>query len=186
MRKLKTLAVLSVTALGLLGASASFACMGPQIEGGPKMQRCLEDRDLEADREAMQKRMQERVVYRLEKLGASLSLREDQQAAWTAFQGALLVGAQDARAGLKDHRGLIREMGAMSAPERLRLMEERMASHQAGLKKTREAVEAFYGQLDADQKNVFDAKFSPHEGLRDNMRQLKERGLMPPMQRQAD
>lgn len=152
--KLKTILMSSMLAMGALGATAAFACMPPGDAGEPRT-RCAKPSKHDEGKKA--EMMKERLQYRMTLLEKALDLKDDQKTDWAAFQASLLSSDD-----MKD-RGALRERIAsfseMTAPERLRAMEDGLAKHQAALAKKREAVEAFYAILDKEQQAVFDQQF---------------------------
>ncbi len=101
--------------------------------------------------------MAERAVAREELFKAQLQLKPAQDAAWTAFLGAMKHSGGHAKAMPVAPMDLAK----MSTPERLDAMqaqhERHRAEREAAMKARSEAVRTFYAVLEPDQKKVFDA-----------------------------
>jgi Spy/CpxP family protein refolding chaperone len=91
----------------------------------------------------------------------ALNLRPDQEAAWNAYRAAL-TSARPARG---EHA---RPAHALTTPERLDRMQQRMAARQAAFARRAEAARRFYAALDPAQQKAFDAvtQLSGREGGR--------------------
>lgn len=174
--KLKTILMSSMLAVGALGASSAFACMPPGDAGEPAM-RCAKPSKHDEGKKA--EMMKERLQYRMMLLEKALALKDDQKTDWSAFQAAMLPDA-----GMKQSvRENVQAFGAMTAPERLRAMEDGLAKNQAALAKKREAVEAFYAILDKEQQAVFDQQFML---MGERMKKdLPRDGKLPPREKPA-
>lgn len=174
--KLKTIMMSSMLSVGALGASSAFACMPPGDAGEPAM-RCAKPSKHDEGKKA--EMMKERLQYRMTLLEKALELKDDQKADWAAFQAAMLP-----EAGMKQSvRENVQAFGTMTAPERLRAMEDGLAKHQAALAKKREAVEAFYAILDKEQQAVFDQQFML---MGERMKKdLPRDGKLPPREKPA-
>ena len=105
------------------------------------------------DPAGMRERMEQRREARAKLLHDALSIRADQEAAWRTFMD-----------GMKPSEGAMprRPMGpearaALTTPERLDRMEQRMARRQAMLKQHADAVRQFYAALSPAQQKTFDA-----------------------------
>lgn len=149
--------LLLVAALSLSGVAAiAQQGMGPGGHGGP------------GGRMDPQ-RMEQMVTKHLDALKAKLKITPAQEGAWTTFATAMKPPAS-----MMGKHPDPAEMAKLSTPERLEKMKtlrkERHAEMDAAADKRDEAIKAFYGTLNADQKKVFDAehaRFGHHE-RRDN------------------
>lgn len=90
---------------------------------------------------------------RAEHLKTMLQLRPNQESALKTYLDA--IKPDENRMVMVEHK-----MDETTTPQRLDQTEKRMAEHQAAMKKRHDATRAFYAQLDASQKKVFDAM--PH------------------------
>lgn len=152
--KLKNILMSGALAFGALGVTSAFACMPPGDAGEPAT-RCAKPAKHDEGKKA--EMMKERLKYRMTLLEQALDLKDDQKADWAAFQASLL--SSDDQKDRDALRSRIASFSEMTAPERLRAMEEGLAKHQAELAKKREVVEVFYAILDKDQQAVFNQKF---------------------------
>jgi len=83
-----------------------------------------------------------------------LQLRPDQEGALKAFLAAMKPPERPAPAA---GAAMARPPMPATTPERLAMMEKRMAEHQAMFRKHSDAIRAFYGQLSPSQQKAFDA-----------------------------
>ena len=93
---------------------------------------------------------QEMRERRAERLRAVLQLRREQEPALQA-----LLAASQPR--MDRERRFDREAGALSTPQRLERMRQRMTERQAAFERRADATMRFYDQLDAAQRRAFDA-----------------------------
>jgi len=93
----------------------------------------------------------ERVQQRLADLKQKLQLAPGQEPAWTSFASAMQPPAQMPR---PDREALAR----MPTPDRLDHLRALRERRNAEMDRRAEATKAFYGQLNAEQKKVFDAE----------------------------
>lgn len=91
-----------------------------------------------------------------EKLHEKLQLRPDQQAAWTQFSQAMQAARAPGHPPMHDPA-----MKTLSTPERIAQMQAQRATRQQAMDQRLQAVQAFYDQLDAEQKTVFDESAHP-------------------------
>lgn len=96
-------------------------------------------------------RAEERRAQRLAELKTQLRITGEQEAAWSAWTGALQPGAG---VMARPNRA---EFAALSTPERIDRMRQLRSQHIAELDKRGDATKAFYGTLSQEQKRVFDA-----------------------------
>jgi Spy/CpxP family protein refolding chaperone len=98
--------------------------------------------------------MHERVDARAKALHEVLDLRPDQEAAFQAFQAALAPPPEAAGAPRErpDH-----DMAALTTPERLDRMADRMARRQDDFQRKAAAIKQFYTVLGPGQQRAFDA-----------------------------
>lgn len=135
---LKTLCAATLLAGASLGAQA----MGPMGDGhGP----------MRGDPAKMQERMQERMAQHHAELKQKLKLSAEQESAWTTFTNAMKPPSD-----LAAMRPDMAEMKKLTTPERLDRMQALHDKRQARMKERADAVKAFYGSLNAEQKAVFD------------------------------
>lgn len=93
---------------------------------------------------------QEMRERRAERLRAVLQLRREQEPALQA-----LLAASEPR--MDRERRFDRDAGALSTPQRLERMRQRMAERQAAFERRADATLRFYDQLDPAQRRAFDA-----------------------------
>jgi hypothetical protein len=96
--------------------------------------------------------MHDRQEAHAKALHAILNLRPDQEAAFQAFQAAMTP--QPGQRHEHKDRGA---MDAMTTPQRLDRMADRMARRQAEFQRRAEAIKAFYSALSPEQQRAFDA-----------------------------
>lgn len=137
------LAVAGLTAGGTAYAFRGDGNCGPQAMG------------------QMQKSPGQFAGQRLDKLHADLKLAPEQEAAWKAWSDP--IRQQAAQFG--ERRAEREAMMKLPAPERMEKMLERMKEHQQKMEAQLGVTRTFYGQLNAEQKKVFDA-FKPFGGER--------------------
>ena len=97
-------------------------------------------------------RMHDRQEAHAKALHAILNLRPDQEAAFQAFQAAMTP--QPGQHHEHKDRGAVE---AMTTPQRLDRMADRMAKHQADFQRRAEAIKTFYAALGPEQQRAFDA-----------------------------
>lgn len=96
---------------------------------------------------------QQHQAERAQQLTAVLNLRADQQPALQAFLAAMKPN-HEGRHGPEAGEG--RET-AMTTPQRLDWMAERMARHEAAFHQRADAIRTFYAVLSPEQQRAFDA-----------------------------
>ena len=97
-------------------------------------------------KEQMQAKMAEMAAKRQAKLHDLLKLTAQQEPAWASYQAAIKPAAAGARPSF----------ATLSAPDRLSKMIDMTKQHEARMEATLPALTAFYGQLTAEQKVIFD------------------------------
>ncbi|MGE4240097.1 Spy/CpxP family protein refolding chaperone [Ramlibacter sp.] len=97
----------------------------------------------------MQARMAERMQRRLDRFKQHLKITPAQEGAWTNWTQAMRPAANMQR----PNRG---EMSRLPTPERIDRMRAQRAQRMAEMDRRGEATKAFYGQLSAEQKKMFD------------------------------
>lgn len=102
------------------------------------------------NREQMQARMEEMFAKRQAKLHDLLKLTAQQESAWATYQAAIKPAA--AGGTLPDRDAVAK----MSAPDRLAKMIDLSKQRQARMEAHLTALTAFYSQLTAEQKAIFD------------------------------
>jgi hypothetical protein len=93
-------------------------------------------------------KMREHREARLKQIHDLLQLRPDQEAAWTTYVAALQPPPRPAERP---------DVAALTTPQRLDLMAERMAEGQTRFQRFADATKRFYGQLSPAQQKAFDA-----------------------------
>jgi hypothetical protein len=101
------------------------------------------------DQAQMQAKMADMWAKRQQKLHDLLKLTSAQEGAWSTYQAAIKPAAP---AGPRPDRAAI---AAMSAPDRLSKMIDMSKQHETAMEAHLAALNAFYGQLTADQKTIF-------------------------------
>jgi hypothetical protein len=101
--------------------------------------------------------MQDRQEAHAKALHAILNLRPDQEAAFQAFQAAMAPSPGE-------HHEHMDKASAMTTPQRLDMMADRMAKHEAEFRRRADAIKAFYAALGPDQQRAFDALSMMHGG----------------------
>jgi hypothetical protein len=114
----------------------------------------------------MQARMAAMMAKRQAKLHDLLKLTAQQEPAWTAYQAAIKPAAPS---GAHPEHGAIAKL---SSPDRLSKMIEMTKQHEAKMEAHLTALNAFYSQLTAEQKAVFDDHTlgGAHGGMHGGMR----------------
>lgn len=102
------------------------------------------------DKQQMQAKMAEMFAKRQAKLHDLLKLTTQQESAWATYQAAIKPAATG---GTLPDRAAI---AMMSAPDRMAKMLDLSKQHQATMEAHLAALTAFYGQLTAEQKAIFD------------------------------
>lgn len=102
------------------------------------------------NREQMQARMEEMFAKRQAKLHDLLKLTAQQESAWATYQAAIKPAA--AGGTLPDRDAVAK----MSAPDRLAKMIDLSKQRQVKMEAHLTALTAFYSQLTAEQKAIFD------------------------------
>lgn len=109
------------------------------------------------DPAAREKRMAEHHAKRLAELKAALKLTAAQEGAWNTFTAATQPPARGERPPMDREA-----FKNLTTPQRIDLMEQRSAEHQARMKQRGDATKAFYAQLSAEQQKVFDQRAVRH------------------------
>ena len=104
-----------------------------------------------------EKRMAEHHAKRMAELKAALKLTAAQEGAWNTFTAATQPPARGERPPMDREA-----FKNLTTPQRIDLMEKRMAERQAHMKQRGEAVKAFYAQLTPEQQKVFDERGMRH------------------------
>ena len=132
-----------------LAASAQMAGHGPGMGAGPREGGMMMAHGGMNPQER-QARMEERVSHRLNVLKLRLALTAAQEGAWNTFVAAMKPPAMQ-----RPDRA---EMARLTTPERIDRMRAMREQRNAAQDKRAEATKAFYAQLSADQKKVFDGE----------------------------
>jgi protein CpxP len=96
--------------------------------------------------------MHDRQEAHAKALHAILNLRPDQEAAFQAFQAAMTPPTREHHEHMDQTAA-----AAMTTPQRLDRMADRMAKHEADFRRRADAIKAFYAVLGPDQQRAFDA-----------------------------
>lgn len=104
-----------------------------------------------------EKRMAEHHAKRLAELKAALKLTAAQEGAWNTFTAATQPPARGERPPMDREA-----FKNLTTPQRIDLMEQRSAEHQARMKQRGDATKAFYAQLSPEQQKVFDQRAMRH------------------------
>ncbi len=102
------------------------------------------------NKEQMQAKMAEMFAKRQARMHDLLKLTAQQETAWATYQAAI---APAATGGTLPDRAAVAKM---SAPDRMAKMLDLSKQHQARMEAHLAALTAFYGQLTAEQKAIFD------------------------------
>ena len=97
--------------------------------------------------------MHERQEAKAKALHDILNLRPDQDAAFQAFQAAMAPSSRMNRRDGQNHEA----EAALSTPQRLDHMADRMARRQAEFQQRASAIKQFYSVLSPEQQRAFDA-----------------------------
>jgi Spy/CpxP family protein refolding chaperone len=106
---------------------------------------------------AMQQRMAERHEQRMAQLKTQLDITPAQEAAWTAFTATM----QPPTAPQRMNRD---ELNNLTAPQRVDLMEQRLAERQEWMQRRGEAIKTFYAVLSPEQQKTFDQHVDQMQG----------------------
>lgn len=135
----------SLIAVTLLSCSWAFAqnapVTPPEVPGrthNPSMMQKMQDR------------MAQRHVQHLEALKASLHIKPEQELAWTTFANSMQPPNP------RPVRPAQAELEKLTTPERIDKIMAFKAQRDAHMQKRADATKAFYANLAADQKSVFD------------------------------
>jgi hypothetical protein len=102
--------------------------------------------------EQMQKHHEQRAA----ELKAKLKLSPSQEGAWSTFSAVMKPPAD-----MGNMREQHADMAKLTTPERIDRMQAMHAQRDTMMKQRGDATKAFYGQLSAEQKAVFDAQTGP-------------------------
>lgn len=130
-----------LVSLALVMAAGSTLAAGPGAMEGGKM-----------NPEQMQKHHEQRASD----LKAKLKLSPSQEGAWSTFSAATKPPADMGK--MREQHA---EMAKLTTPERIDRMQAMHVQRDTVMKQRGDATKAFYGQLTAEQKAVFDAQTGP-------------------------
>ncbi len=145
-RTTRVLAGAAVLSAAIVASTFSLAQQTPPPSAPPSA---------DAMREHWQAHMRERAEARAKALHDVLRIRPDQEGAFQAFLGAMRPAEH--RMGPAGEHPDHQAMAALTTPQRLDRMAERMAKHQADFQRKADAVRRFYSVLNPDQQRAFDA-----------------------------
>lgn len=154
-----------LAATGAIAVAQSPAPVAPAAGDSTTQQRAAPgERRGARDPAQMQQRMAERHAQRMADLKAQLKITPAQEGAWNQFAAASQPPAMGP--GPRMDRA---EFDKLTTPQRIDLMEKRMAERQAQMKQRGDAVKTFYAQLTPEQQKTFDSRAlrgGPGEGRR--------------------
>jgi protein CpxP len=139
----------------LLRASASFAAMAAVVSVAYAVQAQDQAPPAQGPAHSAEQRaawMHDRQEAHAKALQAVLNLRPDQEAAFQAFQAAMTPPPGQHHEHM-DHAAA----AAMTTPQRLDRMADRMARREAEFRRRAEAIKSFYAALSPEQQRAFDA-----------------------------
>jgi periplasmic protein CpxP/Spy len=139
----------------LLRASASLAAMAAVVSVAYAVQAQDQAPPAQGPAHSAEQRaawMHDRQEARAKALHAILNLRPDQEAAFQAFQAAMAPPAREHHEHMD--RGAAQ---AMTTPQRLDRMAERMAKRETAFRLRADAIKSFYAALSPEQQRAFDA-----------------------------
>ncbi len=110
--------------------------------------------------ERMHEMMQKHREAMMQDLRTVLHIRPDQEPAFSAFEASMTPPPREER--MKRDRAA---METMTTPQKLDMMQARMAEHMARMQKHIAAVKTFYAALSPEQQHVFDALHRMHGGM---------------------
>jgi protein CpxP len=129
-------------------AAPAFAQTPPPADGAPR-----HGPDMQRMHEMMQKHREEKA----QELHAILQIRPDQEAAFSAFEASMTPPPRDQR--MKHDRAA---MMAMTTPQKLDMMQAKMAEHMQRMQQHIAAIKTFYAALSPQQQQAFDALHRMH------------------------
>jgi hypothetical protein len=138
----------------LLRASASFAAMAAVASVAYAVQAQDQAPPAQGPAHSAEQRaawMHDRQEAHAKALQAVLNLRPDQEAAFQAFQAAMTPPPRE------HHDHMDQAAAAMTTPQRLDRMADRMARREAEFRRRAEAIKSFYAALSPEQQRAFDA-----------------------------
>ena len=157
------LASLIVTALACatLPARAQTPAQ-PGAAAGAQTEAPRAQRGMERPHRADPARMEAHMAQRAADLKAKLKIEPAQEAAWASWTASMRPPAGQREAMAKNRE----EMKALSTPERIDRMKALRTQRDAEMDQRAQATKAFYAQLNAYQKGVFDSRpmMGPHGG----------------------
>lgn len=110
---------------------------------------------------AMHQRMEEKRAAHLRAVHDALNIRPDQEAAFSAFATAISPRGDAEGHGPDEMDGGAPDLDALTTPERLDRMAQRMIEHfetmKAAFQRRADATKALYNALDANQRRTLDA-----------------------------
>ena len=155
------LASLIVTALACATLPARAQNQAP-AQPGAQTEAPRAQRGMERPNRADPARMEAHMAQRTADLKAKLKIEPAQEAAWASWTASMKppAGQREAMAKNRD------ELKALSTPERIDRMKALRTQRDAEMDKRAQATKAFYAQLNAYQKGVFDSRpmMGPHGG----------------------
>jgi protein CpxP len=112
------------------------------------------------DGQRMHEMMQKHREQRAHDLHAILNIHPDQEAAFSTFEASMTRPPHEQR--MKHDRGA---MMAMTTPQKLDMMQARMAEHMQRMQQHIAAIKTFYAALSPQQQQAFDALHRMHDGM---------------------
>jgi protein CpxP len=142
--------------LASMGLAAMAQTPPPEAKGGPMATQGV-GHPMHGDKVDPAK-MEARHNEHLAKLKAKLKLTAAQEPAWTSFT-ATMKPPMHSKA---EHDAMQADMAKLTTPERIDKMQAHKAERDADMSQRAEATKAFYAQLSAEQKKVFDTETARH------------------------
>lgn len=142
--------------LASMGLAAVAQTPPPEAKGGPMGAQGM-GHPMHGDK-ADPAKMEARHNEHLAQLKAKLKLTAAQEPAWTNFT-ATMKPPMHSKA---ERDAMQADMAKLTTPERIDKMQARKAERDADMSKRADATKAFYAQLSAEQKKVFDTETARH------------------------
>ena len=140
--------------LAILLAGAAMSAMAQTPPSGPMAWPGSEQRGMMRHGPMDPAKMQAIVAQRQAALKEKLKITAAQESAWSAFTSSV-----QPRADMHKRRREMRaEMDKLTTPERIDTMRAQRTQRDAEMDKRGEATKAFYGALNPEQRQVFDAE----------------------------
>lgn len=148
--------IVGLIAGGSILAASAFAVTadGPASKGGCEARHGQKHHGQDNANKREEKRSEH-----MSQLKEKLKLMPEQEAAWDTFVSAAQTGLRPIKADRQAMRG---EFETLNTPQRLDKMLAMSELRRTKMVERTQAIKAFYGQLTAEQKSVFDAEAMPN------------------------